>query len=333
MAVNARLRLLLLSACLRAGRLETAALKSSTLEAHDLLDLGASKNAHSATFLKGLQAQLPKGGRALRMATLDSNPAKVATCNAAVNAAVRTCVTADVTSLARSSPPLVTGAVLFHVLEHITSSKRRNLMVLAQKQNATLATVVLSSAASLAKLFVYVRGPSFDDATDLRKLGFTRYYETWAANTCHFNSTHLIRAFRDIASRRRDAKWVVVLGQPLATSQHDAMLPLGMPVDSFPYSHDHNRDSRLPKTKGFNLAKIPFYGAMLGLLVFDDAPAKVDGIGPSGAIVDAVVHDLLTKTKDGRRVLHCSHGWNKCLKIRNVKERRRPISAAEIAQL
>ena len=92
-----------------------------------------------------------------------------------------------------------------------------------------LATIVLSSAASLAKLFVYVRGPSFDDATDLRKLGFTRYYETWAANTCHFNSTHLMRAFRDIASRRRDAKWVVVLGQPLATSRHDAMLPLGMP--------------------------------------------------------------------------------------------------------
>ena len=331
MAVNARLRLLLLSACLRAGRLETAALKSSTLEAHDLLDLGASKNAHSATFLEGLQAQLPKGGRALRMATLDSNPAKVATCNAAVNAAVRTCVTADVTSLARSSPPLVTGAVLFHVLEHITSSKRRNLMVLAQKQNATLATVVLRSAAALSSTFVYVRGLSFDDASDLRKLGLTRYYETWAANTCHFNSTHLMRVFRDL-SRLRDAHWAVVLGQPLPNSQHDALVPLGMPVDSFPYSSERNSATRLPKPRGFNFMKIPFYGTMFGLLVFDDAPYAVDGL-PTSELVNAVVHDLLIKTKDGRRVLHCSHGWDKCDRIRSVKDKRKPFTERAIAAM
>ena len=59
MVVSACLRLLLLSACLRAGRLE----KADALEAHDILDLGASKNAHSAVFFEALQGQLPAGGR------------------------------------------------------------------------------------------------------------------------------------------------------------------------------------------------------------------------------------------------------------------------------
>ena len=283
MVVSACLRLLLLSACLRAGRLE----KADALEAHDILDLGASKNAHSAVFFEALQGQLPAGGRALRMATLDSNPAKVASCNATARSEQHTCLTADVTSLARSSPPLVTGALLFHVLEHITSVKRRrDLMVIAQKQNATLASVVLRSAAALSSTFVYVRGLSFDDASDLRKLGLTRYYETWAANTCHFNSTHLMRVFRDL-SRLRDAHWAVVLGQPLPNSQHDALVPLGMPVDSFPYSSERNSATRLPKPRGFNFMKIPFYGTMFGLLVFDDAPYAVDGL-PTSELVNAV---------------------------------------------
>ena len=99
MVVSACLRLLLLSACLRAGRLE----KADALEAHDILDLGASKNAHSAVFFEALQGQLPAGGRALRMATLDSNPEKVASCNATARSEQHTCLTADVTSLARSS--------------------------------------------------------------------------------------------------------------------------------------------------------------------------------------------------------------------------------------
>lgn len=328
MVVSACLRLLLLSACLRAGRLE----KADALEAHDILDLGASKNAHSAVFFEALQGQLPAGGRALRMATLDSNPEKVASCNATARSEQHTCLTADVTSLARSSPPLVTGALLFHVLEHITSVKRRrDLMVIAQKQNATLATVVLRSAAALSSTFVYVRGLSFDDASDLRKLGLTRYYETWAANTCHFNSTHLMRVFRDL-SRLRDAHWAVVLGQPLPNSQHDALVPLGMPVDSFPYSSERNSATRLPKPRGFNFMKIPFYGTMFGLLVFDDAPYAVDGL-PTSELVNAVVHDLLIKTKDGRRVLHCSHGWDKCDRIRSVKDKRKPFTERAIAAM
>lgn len=286
---------------------------TNTLAKYDVVDVGASKGTHSLPFIDSINKEFPKDAEPLRIVGLDIDPAKVATCNKGGH----TCLQVDVTTLATTPAPLVTGTTLFHVLEHIGVSRNPE-----QRGNATLANSVLLGAGSIAKVFVYFRGPVFDGSADLQKFGFLRYYETWKGHTCWYNSTHLTKGLLAIAGNR-PAKLVVALGTPIESSKHDHILPMTMPEDSFQYSHVRNDGRRDEKPRVYFGKLLKFYSLMYGLLVFDDAPREIAG-KKTRIITNYLVHDILMRTADGRRIMYCSEGWELCnTKFRNHKDKRR----------
>ena len=210
-------------------------------------DLGGSSGGSTAWFAETLARH---GIRAAGdVVALDVDAAKVAQCNAKNGAG--TCVRADVRALDwRDAPPVVSGVILFHVLEHLNALRRAPPEQVEgarawrwvgpdgrgyDTQDAAVAVQTLRTAQRMASDFVLVRGPAFDGEDALNARGFARSYAAWHGHVCHFATRHVLDAFGpepgELAHgrnprRSRDAFVVAVKYAPIKDSSHPHVLPL-----------------------------------------------------------------------------------------------------------
>lgn len=194
----------------------------SDFEGIDFIDFGAS----SGGSLRWAQDTFKKVGLGV-----DLDPVKVQKTKAGGYRAMQ----ADATSL-----PLPDGAVSFAVvsdfLEHLGTPEN--------------ARKVIDSAVRVARDFVYLAYPDFDNEQLLNEQGFKRYYADWSGHTLHYPSRAFTAEIGKFGFKHRVLKLVEVFD-----SFDRSILPLSAPRNSSFYDptiHDPKPFVVFPRKVFFN---------------------------------------------------------------------------------
>lgn len=174
------------------------------LSGYDFLDFGAST---------GGSIQLAKehlGGR--RGIGIDLDPRKVH--KARENGC--DCEVGDITNLDAPAQS-VRFVVMSHVLEHLPNEQ-------------TLARA-LAEAARVARDFLFIRGPNFDDESYLREHGLKWYWSDWTGHSFHLTTTILQRHLNTLQLHDR----YVIPFRGVRTASDPALHPLDSPKDQHQY--------------------------------------------------------------------------------------------------
>lgn len=92
----------------------------------------------------------------------------------------------------------------------------------------------VESAAKVARDFIYIRHPSFEDEAYLHGLGLTQYWTNWIGHPAHVSLSEFMR----ILARAGFAAWVMHPVGRAVDSSDPTILPLATDVDQFEYDYD-----------------------------------------------------------------------------------------------
>lgn len=180
------------------------ALKEVDLADYDFLDFG-SNSGGSIEY-----CELHVGGRGLG---IDNDPKVVS----AAQAAGRDVVYGDITTLQARS--IVRYVSMFDFLEHLP--------------NYEVVRTMIGVAAAVAREFILIRHPSFEDEAYLRAIGFKQYWQDWPiAHPSHLLLSDLTEMLRAVGAEKLELEYV----DPIWDSSHPSILPLSAP------HHQHGYD-------------------------------------------------------------------------------------------
>lgn len=101
---------------------------------------------------------------------------------------------------------------------------------------------VVAKAAQLAKDFLYINHPSFDDEHFLLSQGVRIFYHHWAGHTCHVRSDQFFEIFERLGLLQYHVRPI----KPILDSSHPAILPASAPMDQHEYDpSQHGAKPRL----------------------------------------------------------------------------------------
>jgi SAM-dependent methyltransferase len=163
------------------------------------------------------------GGR--RGLGVDISPDKVAAARAAGHEAML----ADAARLDQFAGK-VRFSTMVHFLEHLPSIEA------ARKVTAT--------ALSISRDFLYVRQPWFDSDGALMRLGLKLYWSHWRGHPLPMTSLQAFILFDELRSARKCARFAIYGRGPIASSGHDAVVPLTAPGEEHQY--EPGRDGPKP---------------------------------------------------------------------------------------
>ncbi|MCA9349301.1 class I SAM-dependent methyltransferase [Candidatus Saccharibacteria bacterium] len=102
---------------------------------------------------------------------------------------------------------------------------------------------MLEQASKVARKFIYVRHPSFENVDYLKSLGLRTYWSHWHGHTAHVTIKDFVEMFNRLGIY--DVKVVPVC--KIKDSTDDKILPVGAPIDQHDY--DEQMHGKKPKVK------------------------------------------------------------------------------------
>jgi methyltransferase family protein len=171
---------------------------------YDFLDFGASTGESIQFAQKHLNGQRGVG--------IDIDPYKVQ--KARENGCE--CLIGDITNL-DAPAQAVRFVVMSHILEHLPNEQ-------------TLAKVI-AEAARVARDFLFVRGPNFDDDSYLKEHGLKWYWSDWTGHSFHLTTAMLQHHLEALQLRDRQ----VIHFRGVRTARDYALHPLDSPKDQHQY--------------------------------------------------------------------------------------------------
>lgn len=137
-------------------------------------------------------------------------------------------IVADATSL-ELDDDAVDYVTMMHFLEHLP--------------NRRLGEAMIASAVRVARRFVFIVGPDFEDGEYLKEHGFKKYYADWRGHQWH----HLAREFASICAKHQQCRTFILQTGPFHDSYDRTIHPVESPGDQGPYDAEKHPPKRFMK--------------------------------------------------------------------------------------